>query len=218
MHPPPNPARLTPSADDLPADIPDTDPRSWLSALADGQSDAADPACSLWRDDAAARQTWHAYHLIGDVLRSEELARKPARDAAFLASLREKLAAEPVVLAPGAAVARERPRQPWLMPMAAAAGFVAVAGVLVVLRLGTPGAPAPAAVLAGASEQGLTTVGNVAAPSAQALTGGAGFIRDPRLDEYLRVHQAARGGVAAASPGGTLRRVDMVVPGAGGQR
>jgi len=211
------PAHPTPPPDGLPSDSSANDPHGWLSALADGQADAAEPACGLWRDDAAARQTWHAYHLIGDVLRSEELAREPVRDAAFLAGLRAKLAAEPVVLAPGTAVARERARQPWLLPAAAAAGFVAVAGVLVVLQLGTPGARMPA-VIAGASGPGFTVVRNAAAPTAPFSTESAGFIRDPRLDEYLRAHQAAGGGVAAASPGGTLRRVDVVVPGAGGPR
>lgn len=216
MHPPP--AHPTTAAEDRPADFATSDPRRWLSALADGQADAAEPACGLWRDDAAARQAWHAYHLIGDVLRSEELAREPGRDAAFLAGLRERLAAEPVVLAPGTVVARERARQPWLLPAAAAAGFVAVAGVLLVLRLGTPGAPVPAAVLAGAPGPGLTAVSNAAAPAAQSPSRSAGFIRDPQLDEYLRAHQAAGGAVAAASPGGMLRRVDVEVPGAGGPR
>jgi len=214
-----NPPNARPAVQ--PADLPADDPRRWLSALADGQADAAEPACTLWRGDASARQTWLAYHLIGDVLRSEELARSPSRDAAFLAGLREKLAVEPVVLAPGVPAARERSRQPWLLPAAAAAGFVAVAGVLVVLRLGTPGAPVPAAVLAGAPGPGFTAVSNAAAPAAPASllpTDSAGFIRDPRLNEYLRAHQAAGGGVAAAAPGGTLRRVDVVVPGAGGQR
>jgi sigma-E factor negative regulatory protein RseA len=215
---PPPPARPTVPPDELAVDVSSSDPRGWLSALADGQVDAVEPACGLWRDDAVARQTWHAYHLIGDVLRSEELAREPGRDAAFLAGLRERLAAEPVVLAPETSPARERARQPWLLPAAAAAGFMAVAGVLVVLRLGSPGSPAPAAVLAGTAAPGFTAVSNAVPPAAPLPTGSAGFIRDPRLDEYLRVHQAAVGGVAAASPGGTLRRVDVVVPGAGGPR
>ena len=219
MHPPP--AHSATPSDGLAADFSANDPRGWLSALADGQADAAEPACGLLRDDAAARQTWHAYHLIGDVLRSEELAREPGRDAAFLAALRAKLAAEPVVLAPMTSAPRERARQPWLLPAAAAAGFVAVAGVLVVLRLGTPGAPVPAAVMAGAPGPGFTAVSNAAAPAAPAAllpADSAGFIRDPRLNEYLRAHQAAGGGVAAAAPGGTLRQVDVVVPGAGGPR
>ena len=44
-----------------------------LSALMDGEADAAalDHACAGWPDVAVARD-WHAWHLIGDVLRSEE--------------------------------------------------------------------------------------------------------------------------------------------------
>ncbi len=209
----PQPTHPVETSDDLSAD----DPRRCLSALADGDADAVGSACNLWRDDPAARQTWHAYHLIGDVLRSEELARAPAHDAVFLAGLREKLGVEPVLLAPVAPVQRARRHQVWLMPAAAAAGFVVVAGVLVVTRLGSPGAVAPAAVMAGASGVGLTAVNTAGQPAARAQQREAGFIRDARLDEYLRVHQAARGGVAAASPGGTLRRVDVAAP-AGAQR
>ena len=44
--------------------------------------------------------SWHAYQLIGDVLRSEDLAAEPAADEAFLVALRARLADEPVVLAP----------------------------------------------------------------------------------------------------------------------
>jgi len=198
-------------ADDLPDDLPDDDPRRWLSALADGDAAAAQRACSLWRDDAAARQTWHTYHLIGDVMRSEELARAPARDAAFLAGLRAKLAAEPVLLAPATLPRQGRPRQGWLMPAAAAAGFAVVAGGLVLTRLGQPGVAGPAAVMAGASGAGLTAVNTAAAPATPARR-DAGFIRDPRLDEYLRAHQSAGGGVTAAAPGGALRHVDVTVP------
>lgn len=163
---------------------------AWLSALADGDAQAADPACAAWRDDAEARRTWHAYQLIGDVMRSDDLAAPAARDAAFLAGLRERLAAEPVVLAPAPA----RRRQHWLLPAAAAAGFVVVAGVLVVARVGQPGAEPPAG-LARATDTAPMVV-----------------VRDERLDEFLRAHQAARGGVAVAAPGGALRRVEMTVP------
>ncbi len=174
------------------------DTRAWLSALADGEAQAADPACAGWRDDAEARRTWHAYQLIGDVMRSDDLARPAARDAAFLAGLRERLAAEPVVLAPAAvpaaAAAPARRRQHWLLPVAAAAGFVVVAGVLVVARVGQPGAEAPPALATAADKAPMV------------------LVRDERLDEFLRAHQAARGGVAVAAPGGALRRVEITVP------
>ena len=79
--------------------------REQLSALIDGESDAAgaENCCGAWRSDAQARASWHAYHLIGDVLRSEDLTSDPAHDAAFLAALRTRLEREPVVLSPGMA-------------------------------------------------------------------------------------------------------------------
>jgi sigma-E factor negative regulatory protein RseA len=193
-----------PSAEDL---------RRCLSALADGEASALARACGSWRDDATARQTWHAYHLIGDVLRSEDLAHPPARDEAFLAGLRERLAAEPPILAPAPVrpASPVRARQPWLMPAAVAAGFVVVAGVLVVTRISQPGAPAATPTLAAASSPGVLRVGNAAAVAVPAPTGGH-LIRDLRLDEYLRAHQAARDGVAVAAPGGGLRQVEVLVP------
>ena len=53
-----------------------------MSALVDGEAadDDVKQACVDWRGDAKARQSWHAYHLIGDVLRSDE-ARPPQRGA-----------------------------------------------------------------------------------------------------------------------------------------
>jgi sigma-E factor negative regulatory protein RseA len=180
----------------LPLPVANEDTRAWLSALADGEAQAADPACAGWRDDVEARRTWHAYQLIGDVMRSDDLAQPALRDAAFLARLRERLAAEPVLLAPTPAAAPARRRQHWLLPVAAAAGFVVVAGVLVVARVSQPGAEAPT---------GLAKATNTA-PMV--------VVRDERLDEFLRAHQAARGGVAVAAPGGALRRVEMTVPAA----
>ena len=199
------PATGEPTAEDL---------RRCLSALADGEASALAQACRSWREDATARQTWHAYHLIGDVLRSEELAHAPARDEAFLASLRQRLAAEPTVLAPAPvpqAIA-PRTRQPWLLPAAVAAGFVAVAGVLVVTRSSQPGAPVATPTLAAASSPGVLRVGSPGAATAAPAPSGGHFIRDQRLDEYLRAHQAARDGVAVAAPGSGLRQVEVLVP------
>jgi sigma-E factor negative regulatory protein RseA len=199
-------------------------PRSSLSALADGQDDALAQACSLWRDDEASRQAWHTYHLIGDVLRSDELASSPARDAAFLDRLRSRLAAEPVVLAPQPlpvppSVSTQR-RLVWRVPAAMAAGFVAVAGVLMVTRMGAgPGDPSGAVI---AESQGVVGPGVrlVVSPPVQApaFSGNATFIRDPRLDQYLRAHQAARGGSVMTSPEGLMRRVDAVAPASSAQR
>ena len=92
-----------------------------LSALIDGELDAglATAACAAWRESGSTRSTWHAYHLIGDVLRSEDLASTPQRDAAFLARLKVRLADEPVVLAPQPL---ERAAQTEALPRVAVAG------------------------------------------------------------------------------------------------
>lgn len=193
------------------------DRRGSLSAAADGQTDALGTACLAWRNDAGARATWHAYHLIGDVLRSRELATLPERDAAFLGRLRERLANEPVVLAPAPAASPPVRPQAWgrLIPAAVAAGFVVVAGVLVVSRVSAPVAPQGPETLAEApSARGVTPVSNRAAlaSSGQPAQAGTPLIRDARLDEFLRAHQAARGGMAVAVPGSALRRVDDQLP------
>jgi sigma-E factor negative regulatory protein RseA len=221
---------MKPDAPTSPQDLNADSPRAWLSALADGDAQAVDRACAHWRDDANARQTWHAYHLIGDAMRSEELATAPARDAAFLATVRVRLQNEPVVLAPSplpasspstAAPAR---RQAWLLPTAAMAGFVAVAAVLVVTRSQAPVGPSNAPAMASASSVNPNTMGNALVSQPSPVQGGpvvadsAGapqaVIRDARLDEFLRAHQSARGGMVVAAPGGTLRRVDVIVPAA----
>lgn len=181
----------------------------WLSAAADGDAQAIERACNAWRDDAEVRATWHNYHLIGDVLRSEALATAPERDAAFLQGLRQKLAAEPRVLAPmplSVSKAR-RPASAWLMPAAAAAGFVLVAGVLVVSRLSDPAAVGSAEKMAVATQPAsIDQPARAATVARAALPANSTLIRDARLDEYLRAHYAARGAIAV--PGSALRRVE----------
>ena len=144
-----------------------------LSALIDGEADPAAAArwCEQWRGDEQTRRDWHAYQLIGDVMRSEDLASTAQADSAFLTQLRSRLALEPVIVAPqelssstavddaaavtapltaghdtGRTAGRYQPRR-WATPVAVAAGFMAVAGVLLVNGL-TLGPTAPAQTLA----------------------------------------------------------------------
>ncbi|GAB3355077.1 sigma-E factor negative regulatory protein [Giesbergeria sinuosa] len=71
--------------------------REQLSALADGELPDEEWAQAL--DFAASdegRETWQLYQLVGDVLRSPELARQTHDDGgAFMARLRQNLAQEP---------------------------------------------------------------------------------------------------------------------------
>lgn len=191
---------------------PDDETRALLSALTDGDAQALQRGCELWRDEAGAREAWHVYHVIGDVMRSDELAPRPGRDAAFLSALRVRLQAEPVVVAPAPAapVRSARARQRWLMPVAAAAGFVAVAGVLVVVRMqeAPAGGPQLASVPAPAAAPGLRLADTQAqAPSTLVIDGR--LIRDARLDAYLEAHRQAAFGPAAAVPGGAPRSLEV---------
>ncbi len=66
-----------------------------LSALADGQlrGDALAQAVAQATETEEGQATWHAYQVVGDVLRSADLA-DSTRDAAFLARFRQRMAAE----------------------------------------------------------------------------------------------------------------------------
>jgi sigma-E factor negative regulatory protein RseA len=193
--------------------------REWLSALADGEAAAAQPGCDAWRRDPAARAAWHEWHLIGDVMRSEDLAQAPGHDAAFLARLRERLASEPVPLAPAplpaAPVTRFaalRRRQAWLAPAAVAAGFMVVAGALLVVQVSQTEAPTAGGALAGAPQGGgvwPVSTNGAAGPAAPVMD--SQFIRDAQIDRLLEAHRGALGG-AMVVPGGMKRHLDPVVP------
>lgn len=173
--------------------------RQQWSVLMDGEADAPSTAalCAAWRTDAACRRTWHAWHLVGDVLRSEDLASSPSRDAHFLAALRQRLAAEPIVLAPKAAA----PRRRWTTMTAVAAGFAAVAGTAVVMKVSTP--PTEAPVLAQRQPESPTLAKVQAAPVAPVeprfVVADGQLIRDARLDRYLAAHKPVGG--SRALPG-----------------
>jgi sigma-E factor negative regulatory protein RseA len=188
-----------------------------LSSLVDGELDAADVerACSRWRSGDGSQATWHAYHLIGDVLRSEDLAGSPGHDQRALAQLRRRLADEPahgvpesVVRVPELRVAAVRRRRNWGALAAVAAGFAAVTGTLVVLR---------SPVAADATGAGQAAAPALAAPTAVAaavrsldrdqlvLAADGKLVRDTRLDRYLDAHKHFSGSSALGLPSSFLR-------------
>jgi sigma-E factor negative regulatory protein RseA len=187
-----------------------------LSDLVDGQASALHAGCAAWRDDPQARATWHTYHLIGDVLRSDDLASTPRRDRDFLAGVRARLADEPTVLAPQPLVMPAQttaaPRRAWLAPAAVAAGFMVVAGVLVVARLSAPAPEGPVLAVNPSPATGFSYARNtVTTPTAPSVIEGR-LIRSPGLDSYLRAHREALGGVPAAVPGGLPRSIETLDP------
>jgi sigma-E factor negative regulatory protein RseA len=183
-------------------------PGSWLSALADGQTDATAPGCAAWRDDPQSREAWHVYHLIGDVMRSEDLASDPARDASFLAGVRARLAQEPVVLAPASLPPTRRAG--WWTPAAAVAGIVAVTGVVFLSRTPVSEPGASTVAVGTVAGDGIVRAAVGAASSAPVLLIDGRMVRDAQLDNYLRAHRDMRSGTAAV-PGAGLRNVDAIV-------
>lgn len=202
------------------------------SALADGElDDAALPAlCAAWKDDPSARARWHRYQLIGDVLRSDDLASTAAHDSDFLAALRLRLEAEPVVLAPAslpsAAAAGQSPeaaveratasggarRRAWLAPSAVAAGFVAVVASGLMYTRGPAPQSADTSLAAAPQPQAIATgVVPVAARDGNAepptMVANGNLIRDARLDRYLAAHQQWSGNSVIGGHAAFLRHV-----------
>lgn len=192
--------------------------REKLSALADGQLQGDE-----WREafscacDEEGQATWELYHLVGDVLRSSDLA-QPANPA-FLARLRDQLAQETapqrpsepavgLIAPPGVDVAANAAVFRWKM----VAGFASLAAVAVIgwTSLATLQGAGPVS-----GGQLASTPERVAAPVV-AVADGDGqqvMIRDPRLDELLAAHKQFGSTSALQMPAGFLRNATFESPG-----
>lgn len=189
--------------------------RQSLSALVDGDSNAVEAAYRAWCEDTSARADWRTYHLIGELMRSNDVPVATQREARLLSRLRERLAAEPTVLAPEA---RARSRAAWAAPMAVAASFIVVAGVLVVTRVAAPDGVTPGrSSLLANSAAALPAPGlQVVAAGASSAGGGAvdsTLIRSAELDRYLAAHKQYSSTSALAVPGGMVRNAAAAAPG-----
>lgn len=199
--------------------------RACLSAMADGEAMEGEMrrALQAWRDDEGCRADWHGYTLIGDAMRSDDLASSGGgHDAHFLSCLRARLADEPVVLAPMAPVGVPEAPAPsnvvplragvrwrralvsyrgWTTSAAVAAGCVMAVGAAMVWRSPLSGV-APAGVE-------LAQVQPVAMPASMAeVAATMPMQRNPQLDRYLMAHRQFAQGPALAAPGG-IRQVAL---------
>lgn len=203
-----------------------------VSALADGQLGDAefDALADAMCDSAEARSAWHAYHVIGDVLRGGDLP-DCSGDMAFVARLRTQLAESEPRAALAQAASQDGPRavnrpgagavsvvrQPgghsandpavrwkWL---AAAASLAAVA--VLGWNVTRPGTDAGARLAQGKPAQGQQVQQAIAATSAaQAPV----MLRDPRLDELLAAHRQYGGASALPTVAGFLRNATFEQP------
>lgn len=201
----------------------DVNRRERLSALADGQlqGDELVAALAFAAEDEEGRETWQLYHLVGDVLRSPDLA-QPANPA-FMSRLREQLAKE----APP-----ERPHIPVRVDVVAAqlpeaanasvfrwkmvAGFASLAAVAAIgwtslAGLQGVGPSGAGAQLAAAPERALTQGAPVIAVAD--AEGQQVMLRDPRLDELLAAHKQFGSTSALQMPAGFLRNATFETPG-----
>lgn len=183
-------------------------PNERICDLVDGQlqDDACAQAFDALLSDRRAIQTWHTYHVIGDVLRSSELA-PSSSDLAFLERLERSLAKEPVrpvvIQSSLIPVTNNLPSANasifrWKM-LAGLASF-ALVGV-VGLNLWTP---------SGLQGDAQIAVQNTVVPSAPttlvaADTAVGTMIRDERLDELMAAHRQLGGHSALQMPAGFLR-------------
>jgi|SRR5690349_18444685 len=166
-----------------------------LSAFVDGELlDGEHPntiLAALGRED---RATWSCYHLIGDALRSDDLAVSPATSSAFLNGFAARFESEAHVLAPVSVPATRRllALRRRVVPAFAVAAAAATLTWIVMPQLsgvGT-GVTQVASVAPHAdSVQRVAMASMPAATTAEANVSDGNIIRDASLDQYLEAHQ-----------------------------
>jgi sigma-E factor negative regulatory protein RseA len=193
--------------------------REQLSALVDGELDDASSLCAAWRDNEHVRAAWHSYQLIGDVLRSDDLAGSPIRDAACVRRVRERLAREPVVLAPAIdreSIATGDSRRGWRAAGAVAAGFVAVAGVYTFMRPASESTSMasrmPAAAVVARADSMPPSGSLQVVPAFAGSDSSLRLVRDARLDAYLAAHKQFAGSSSIGLPVYVRPTVDSSAP------
>lgn len=208
--------------------------RACLSAMVDGEASETDlrQALRAWRQDEGSRADWHGYVLIGDTLRSDDLTPAAGHDARFLRCLRDRLAQEPVVLAPSpTTVAQDEParlvangvQRVALVPQVPLASVGRLRRVLLSHRTWTTTAAVTAGCVmavgavvvwrspAGGNAPAGVDVALVQPAATSAAVGdavGMPVQRNPRLDRYLMAHRQFAQGPALAAPGG-VRQVAL---------
>ncbi|OIP14252.1 MAG: anti-anti-sigma factor [Comamonadaceae bacterium CG_4_9_14_3_um_filter_60_33] len=186
-----------------------------VSALVDGQvrGDEFAQAMALLERSGEARQSWHAYHVVGETLRTGQ-ADVSAHEADFVLRLRASLRQETMPLhlqaapdslnlktvVPSAQDPQGKPRisandHRWRLVV----GLASVAMVGVIAWQGFQGSASPQAQLASAPAAQAASSSPLAVGSAPVM------LRDPQLDALLAAHRQFGGTSALQMPAGFLR-------------
>ncbi|PIF29173.1 RseA-like anti sigma(E) protein [Acidovorax sp. 56] len=187
-----------------------------LSALMDGELEGEALAEALRLAHGEGSQaTWELYHLVGDVLRSPELAAHAS--SPLLGRLREQLAQEPAAARVPLVLQSESPVVSVHVPQPAANASVfrwkMVAGIASMAAVAAIGWNSVEALRGGGAQ--LASAPVVSPASVVAVSEGAGqpvMLRDPRLDELLQAHKQFGSTSALQMPAGFLRNATFEEP------
>ena len=182
-----------------------------LSALADGQLAGEDIGAALeFAGSDEGRQTWQLYQLVGDVLRSPELAHHAQHDV--LSGVRAELARAPRLqtaqletIVPARAPDRAANGAVFRWKVAAGVASVAAVAAFGWSSLHTASDHGMQLVQADAPEQSVP--GEMLAM--QAGPGAPIMLRDPRLDELLAAHRQYSSVAALQMPANFLRNASF---------
>ena len=177
-----------------------------LSALMDGELDDAEAQRQIAaiRADAAAREQWEVFHLIGDALR-----REPLLAASVSAVVASRLAQEATVLAPKRLV--RAPKRATTYAWSAAASVAAAAFVGWVALSGGTGGNGPAGVSSDLVAQRNTLPLNTAGSSLPLpqIT-PASVPNDGSIKDYLLAHEAVAPGAYLGGFAPVIRTVSAI--------
>jgi sigma-E factor negative regulatory protein RseA len=168
-----------------------------LSAFVDGELVGGEhPNTILAAFDQEDRAAWSCYHLIGDALRSDDLAVSPAASGAFMAGFSARFESEAHVLAPASIPVARRllSLRRRVVPAFAVAAAAATLTWIVMPQLQGVNPAAGVSQVASVAPHA-DSVQRVAMASmpvttvAQANPQDGNIIRDANLDQYLEAHQ-----------------------------
>lgn len=183
------------------------DNQELISALADGQLRGEEfaRAIDVAAADARARQSWCAYHVVGEVLRNGRAATGTPPEA-FLSRLQQKLRQEqqaPSLPLVQPAILR-KPQAPaandWAWKLAAGVASVAAVAAVGWNMWGGPAASGQPQLAA--APAAIPVVAASATP----------MLRDPNLDKLMAAHRQFGGATALGTSSGFLRNATFEGP------